>query len=286
MTTSILVPVVKRRGRLNASLVTGIIMTAALLLVALLSLFWTPADPNFVAPADRLLSAGTPGHLLGTDSLGRDTLSSLMVGARTSILVAAGASLVGLVLGTITGLIAAGAKPFFDETIMRGADIMMSIPGIVFALVLAATIGAGVTSTILALSVFFTPAFTRMVRASAIRVVREDFVLSAQLYGRKRFFIMVRHVLPNILSVLIVQFTLYFAAGILTEAGLSYLGVGVSRPDISWGMLLKEAQETVGVASPLAIWPGLAIMVAVLGLNLLGDGLRDTLDPRLRKQRS
>lgn len=284
MTTTLLIRPQRSRNRTNASLLIGSIMTAVVIAVALISLVWTPADPNFVAPADRLLSIGTPGHLLGTDSLGRDTFSALMVGARTSILVGALSALIGLVGGTVAGLTAAGAAPFVDESLMRRADIVMSIPAIVFALVLAATIGAGVGSTVLALSVFFIPAFTRVVRAAAIRIIEEDYVLSAKLYGRNRLFIMIRHVLPNIMSVLLVQFTLYFAVGILTEAGLSYLGVGVSRPDVSWGMLLKEAQDTVGVASPLAIWPGLAIVFAVLGLNLLGDGLRDTLDPRLRKR--
>lgn len=275
-----------RRGRreLNASLILGGALTAAFVIIAAVSIFWTPLDPNSVNPANRLLPAGSAGHLLGTDALGRDTASALMVGARTSILIAASSALIGLILGTITGLIAAGSRSVVDETLMRGADILLSIPGIVFALVLAATIGGGVASTILALSVFFTPAFTRMVRSAAIRVLSEDFVVAAELYGRNKPFILVRHVIPNIASMMIVQFTLYFAVGILTEAGLSYLGVGVSRPGISWGMLLKEAQETVGVATPLAVWPGMAIVVAVLGLNLLGDGLRDTLDPRLRKR--
>lgn len=274
------------RSELNPSLLVGGAVSAIILIIALISMVWTPLDPNFVAPADRLLPAGSPGHLLGTDVLGRDTASALMVGARTSIFIAASAAMIGLILGTITGLVAAGSRSVFDETIMRGADILLSIPGIVFALVLAATIGGGVGSTILALSVFFVPAFTRMVRSAAISVLSDDFVTAAELYGRRRPFILIRHVVPNIASMMIVQFTLYFAAGILTEAGLSYLGVGVNRPGISWGMLLKEAQETVGVASPLAIWPGLAIVIAVLGLNLLGDGLRDTLDPRLRKRKS
>lgn len=279
---------VRRRRRVtwNASLVVGGLMTGAFLLVAVVSVFWTPVDPGAVAPADRLLPAGSPGHLLGTDALGRDVASALMVGARSSLVVAAGAALLGLLVGAIAGLTAASSRPLVDESVMRGADILLSIPGVVFALVLAATVGASIGSTIFALSVFFVPSFTRVVRAASLRVLGEDYVSAARLYGRKRLFILVRHVLPNILSVMIVQLTLYFAVGILTEAGLSYLGVGVNRPDVSWGMLLKEAQETVGVSSPLAIWPGLAIVFAVLGLNLLGDGLRDVLDPRLRGRAS
>jgi peptide/nickel transport system permease protein len=276
----------RRRRRWNASLLVGMVMTGAFLAIALLSLVWTPADPNQVAPRDRLLPAGSAGHLLGTDALGRDVASALMAGAWTSIVVAAGAALIALVLGTISGLAATSNRQYVNETVMRGADILLSMPGVVFALVLAATIGAGVGATIFALSVFFTPSFTRVVRAAALRVLEEDFVTAAALYGRRRLFILARHVVPNIFSVMIVQFTLYFAVGILTEAGLSYLGVGVTRPEVSWGILLKEAQETVGVASPLAIWPGLAIVFAVLGLNILGDGLRDVLDPRLRRRKS
>ena len=123
-----------------------------------------------------------------------------------------------------------------------------------------------------------------VIRSAAMSVLQEDFITAAKLYGRGRLFILARHVIPNIAGVMIVQFTLYFAAGILTEAGLSYLGVGVVRPSISWGMMLNEAQQTVGISSPLAIWPGLAIVFVVLGLNLLGDGLRDVLDPKLKRR--
>jgi peptide/nickel transport system permease protein len=154
----------------------------------------------------------------------------------------------------------------------------------VTALVLAASLGSGVLTTIFALTAFFTPSFTRVVRAAALSVLQEDFITASRLYGRGRAFILARHVLPNIAGVLIVQFTLYFAAGILTEAGLSYLGVGVTRPNISWGLMLSEAQNQVGVSSPLAMWPGLAIVLVVLGLNLLGDGLRDVLDPKLTRK--
>lgn len=275
----------RRRRWKNASLIVGVVLTAGFLLIAVVSLFYLPADPNLPKPKDRLLPFGTPGHLFGTDPLGRDVLSQLMAGASTSMTVAAVGALLALVIGTVSGLAAAGSGRFVDETIMRGADILLSIPGIVFALVLAATVGSGMGSTIFALTVFFTPSFCRVIRAAAMRVLQEEFITSARLYGRTKVFILVRHVLPNIASVMIVQFTLYFAVGILTEAGLSYLGVGVNRPSISWGMMLKDAQQQVGVSSPLALWPGLAIVIVVLGLNLLGDGLRDVLDPKLARGR-
>jgi len=272
------------RARLNASLLVGIVLTVGFLAVATLSFFWLPYNPNIPDIPNRLLPAGSPGHLLGTDVLGRDIIAQLMVGARTSIIVGAGGATISLILGVITGLAAAAGGRITDETISRGADIMLSIPGMVTALVLAASFGSGVVTTILALTAFFTPSFTRVVRAAALSVLQEDFITTARLYGRGQVFILARHVLPNIAGVLIVQFTLFFAAGILTEAGLSYLGVGVTRPNISWGLMLSEAQNQVGVSSPLALWPGLAIVMVVLGLNLLGDGLREVLDPRLTRK--
>ena len=272
------------RARLNASLLVGIVLTVGFLAVATLSFFWLPYNPNIPDIPNRLLPAGSPGHLLGTDVLGRDIIAQLMVGARTSIIVGAGGATISLILGVITGLAAAAGGRITDETISRGADIMLSIPGMVTALVLAASFGSGVVTTILALTAFFTPSFTRVVRAAAMSVLQEDFITTARLYGRGQVFILARHVLPNIAGVLIVQFTLFFAAGILTEAGLSYLGVGVTRPNISWGLMLSEAQNQVGVSSPLALWPGLAIVMVVLGLNLLGDGLRDVLDPKLTRK--
>lgn len=288
MTDSTIAPALtqkpRKRRELNASLVVGIVLTAGFLAVAIISLFWLPSNPNIPNIKARMTPPFSPDHWLGTDGLGRDIIAQLMVGARTSILVGAGGALIALILGTITGLVAAAYGKLADETISRGADIMLSIPGMVTALVLAATMGSGAFTTILALSAFFTPSFTRVIRSAAMSVLQEDFITAARLYGRGKLFILARHVIPNIAGVMIVQFTLYFAAGILTEAGLSYLGVGVVRPSISWGMMLNEAQQTVGISSPLAIWPGLAIVFVVLGLNLLGDGLRDVLDPKLKRR--
>lgn len=274
----------KRRRDINISLVVGLVITVTFLTIALVSFFWLPSNPNIPNIKNRMLPPFSPNNWLGTDGLGRDIIAQLMVGARTSILVGAGGALIALVLGTIAGLVAAAYGKLADETISRGADIMLSIPGMVTALVLAATMGSGAFTTILALSAFFTPSFVRVIRSAAMSVLQEDFITSAKLYGRGKLFILARHVIPNIAGVMIVQFTLYFAAGILTEAGLSYLGVGVTRPAISWGMMLNEAQQTVGISSPLAIWPGLAIVIVVLGLNLLGDGLRDVLDPKLKRR--
>lgn len=274
----------RRRIRVNASLVVGIVLTAGFLVVAIVSFFYLPFNPNIPVIKERLLPPGSGAHLLGTDVLGRDIVAQLMVGARTSIIVGAGGATISLLIGLIAGLAAAAYGKITDEAISRFADIMLSIPGMVTALVLAASMGSGALTTIFALTAFFTPSFTRVTRSAALGVLQEDFVLAAKLYGRGKLFILARHVIPNIAGVMIVQFTLYFAAGILTEAGLSYLGVGVTRPSISWGLMLNEAQQQVGVSSPLAMWPGLAIVMVVLGLNLLGDGLRDVLDPKLQRR--
>ncbi len=273
------------RGRINASFLAGALITLVFLAVAVLSWFWLPYDPNLPRIPERLLPPGTPGHWLGTDKLGRDVIAQIMKGSQTSIIVGAGSSAIALLIGTTAGLVAAASGRWGDELISRGADIMLAIPGVVTALVLAAAIGSGVGTTVIALTAFFIPSFVRVSRSAAMAVMKEDYITSARLYGRSTAFILFRHVLPNISSVLIVQFTLYFAAGILTEAALSFLGVGVNRPGISWGLMLSEAQNTVGVSSPLAIWPGLSIVLVVLGLNLLGDGLRDMLDPTLARRR-
>jgi peptide/nickel transport system permease protein len=222
---------------------------------------------------------------LGTDALGRDVVANLMAGARTSVFIGACGSFLGMLVGLIGGLTAAAGGRWAEEGVMRGADVLLSIPGIITALVLATSIGSGALTTIIALALFFSPSFARVIRSSALAVLAEDYVTAARLYGRGRVFVLIRHVVPNIAGVLIIQFTLYFAVGILVEAALSYLGVGVARPTISWGLLLNEAQDQVGVSSPLAIWPGLAIVLVVLGLNLLGDGLRDVLDPKLSRER-
>jgi len=279
-------PTVARRTRWqwNASLVVGLILTSIFLIIVAISFFYVPYDPNMPNVRNRLLPFGSPGHLFGTDVLGRDITSQLMIGAQTSMLVGAGGAILSLIFGMIAGLAAASSGRLVDETIMRGADIMLSIPGIVTALVLAATIGSGAGTTILALTAFFTPSFTRVIRSAALSVLEENYIIAARLYGRQRIFILARHVVPNIAGVMIVQFTLYFAVGILVESSLSYLGVGVNRPSMSWGLMLSEAQQQVGVSSPLAIWPGLAIVLVVLGLNLLGDGLRDVLDPKLSRR--
>lgn len=273
----------KGQKKSRLPLIMGASITLIMVIIGLISIFWIPLDVNESDPSIRMLPIRTPGHLFGTDYLGRDVTSMLMAGIRTSVIIGACSAFLALLIGTIFGMLAASVSKL-DEPIMRTADIFMAMPGIIFALVLASTIGAGYLTTIFALTCFFTPAFVRVTRASSMRVLAEDYISVARLYGRGKSFITLRHVLPNISSILIVQFTIYFAAGVLSEAGLSFLGVGINRPSVSLGNLLKEAVEQIGITDPLGVWPGLGIVILVIGLNLLGDGLRDYFDPRFSQR--
>jgi len=261
-------------------------ITGFFLVCSALALFWTPFDPNFVDTSKISLGFGESGHLLGTDVIGRDLFSGLLAGARMSVFLGCVTAAISVVLGTILAFIAVGISPWVDEVVMRLLDVLMAIPGVIVALVIATASGPSALSTVIVLSVFFAPVIARVVRSAALPILNEDFVQASRMYGRGSVFVLVRHVLPNILSILVVQFSLYTANAVLAESGLSYLGVGISRPQISWGTLLKEAQETVGPTTGLMLWPATVILVFVLGLNLLGDGLRDVMDPRSRGRRS
>jgi len=261
-------------------------ITVFFLLCSATALFWAPFDPNFVDTTKLSLGFGESGHLLGTDVIGRDLFSGLLAGARMSVFLGCVTAAISVVLGTIFAFIAVGISPWVDEVVMRLLDVLMAVPGVIVALVIATVTGPSAISTVSVLSVFFAPVIARVVRSATLPILNEDFVQSARMYGRGTFFVLFRHVLPNILSILVVQFSLYTANAVLAESGLSYLGVGISRPQISWGTLLKEAQETVGPTTGLMLCPATVILIFVLGLNLLGDGLRDVLDPRSMGRRS
>ena len=268
----------------HPSFALGAASTALLVAAALLSLVWTPAPPLAMDLAAKLQPPGA-GHWLGTDAFGRDVASLLLVGARSSLLVGALAVGIGAGLGVALGLLAAARRGWVEELVMRLADFTFAFPALLLAIMLAAVFGAGMVNAIVAIGVFYVPTFARVARASAVAVWSRDFVLAARACGKGRWRITWEHVLPNILPVLIVQATTHFALAILAEAALSYLGLGTQPPQPSWGRMLSEAQTLMFQAPLLAVWPGLAIALAVLGLNLLGDGLRDGLDPRLARQR-
>lgn len=268
----------------HPSFALGALLTALVMGAALLSLVWTPASPYDMDLAAKLQPPGAR-HWLGTDAFGRDVASLLLVGARSSLLVGAVAVGIGAGIGMALGLLAAARRGWVEEVVMRLADFTFAFPALLLAIMLAAVFGAGMVNAMVAIGIFYIPTFARVTRASANAVWSRDFILAARACGKGHWRITREHVLPNILPVLIVQATTHFALAILAEAALSYLGLGTQPPQPSWGRMLSEAQTLMFQAPLLAVWPGVAIALAVLGLNLLGDGLRDLLDPRLARQR-
>ena len=277
-------PGLARRALAHRSFLIGGVLTLLLLLAASLSLVWTPWSPYEVDMAAKLQAPGGQ-HWLGTDPFGRDVASLLLVGARNSILVGLIAVSIGLAVGTALGLLAAARGGWLEELIMRLADFTFAFPAILSAIMLTAVFGAGIVNAIIAIGIFNIPTFARITRASARSIWAREYVLAARACGKGPWRITLDHVLPNMLSVLIVQATIQFALAILAEAALSYLGLGTQPPQPSWGRMLAEAQTLLFQAPLLAVFPGLAIALAVLGLNLLGDGLREVLDPRLARKR-
>ena len=273
-----------RKFRTNAKLTVGGLLTLALLLTAAISGIWTPWPTDEL---DVLAKLQPPGeeHWLGTDGLGRDVASLLLAGARVSIAVGVMTVGIGMGIGVLLGLWAAARRGWVDELLMRAADLGFAFPAILTALLLTAVFGPGIEIAIIAIGLHAIPTFARVTRASAQEVWSRDYCLAARACGRGAVDISLQHVLPNILPVLIVQATIQFALAILAEAALSYLGLGTQAPQPSWGRMLAEAQTFLFSAPQLAVYPGLAIMLAVLGLNLLGDGLRDLTDPKLARVR-
>lgn len=271
---------------MNRQLIIGLILSGFFIALALLSLIWTPFDHTTLNIPGKLQPPGG-AHLLGTDHLGRDILSMLMVGARTSVAVAMVALVIGVGFGVPLGLAAAAHKgSWLDETIMRGNDIVFAFPLLVMAILITAVFGPSAVNAIVAFGLFNIPVFARVTRGAALPLWEREFILSARVCGKGTARISAEHILPNVLNMLIVQGTIQFALGIQVEAALSFVGLGVQPPTPSLGRMLADAQTLVTLAPHLAIVPGVAIILIVLGLNLLGDGLRDLLDPRLRRVRA
>ena len=272
------------RALRHKSFVAGGVLTALLAAMALLSLVWTPYP---VAEIDipSKLQPPSAAHWLGTDSLGRDIASQLLVGAQNSIVVGVIAVGIGLGFGMLLGCTASARRGWVEELIMRGSDFAFAFPALLLAIMLTAIYGPGLVMSIVAIGIFNIPVFARITRGSANAVWAREFVLAARTAGKGPVRITLDHVLPNIASVLIVQATISFATAILAEAALSYLGLGTQPPQPSWGRMLNEAQTLMFQAPLLAVYPGVAIVLSVLGLNLLGDGLRDLMDPKLARKR-
>ncbi len=273
-----------RRAARHPSFLAGATLSGLLALAALLSLFWSPYPPADIDIPNKLQDPGA-AHWLGTDSLGRDIASQLLVGSQNSIVVGVIAVGIGLGIGVLLGCLAAARRGWVEELVMRVADFTFAFPALLSAIMLGAIYGPGLVTGIVAIGIFNIPVFARITRGAANAVWSREYVLASRAAGFGPLRITLDHVLPNIASVLIVQATISFATAILAEAALSYLGLGTQPPQPSWGRMLNEAQALLFQAPMLAVYPGVAIALSVLGLNLMGDGLRDLLDPRLSRQR-
>jgi peptide/nickel transport system permease protein len=271
-----------RQFRRSRAAVVGLVLTLAFVLVAVLAPVIAPYDPTAFT-LGRQLQPPSSTNLLGTDELGRDIFSRVIWGARITLLITAGAVLVSLLIGTALGLYAGFMGRWSDTLIMRAMDILLAIPGFLLAIAIIAALGAGTLNVVVAVGIYSVPAFARVARGSTLSVKQQDFVLAARALGASDGGIMVRHVLPNITAPMIVQTTLRLATAILTASGLSFLGLGPQPPTPEWGAMLSTGRNFITSSPQLATIPGLAILLVAVGFNLLGDGLRDALDPRLKR---
>nr|WP_206686948.1 MULTISPECIES: ABC transporter permease [Microbacterium] len=258
-------------------------MTGVVVLTALVSLGWLPYALSDISGGRLEGPSGT--HPLGTDRLGRDLLSQLMVGARIALMVGLGAVALAAVLGTLVGLIAAFARPWVDDTLSATLDVVIAFPVLLLAMLVVAVQGASLGSAILAIGLAMSAVVARLTRILARRVLQEQFVTAARTSGTSMLGVVLHHVVPNIAPTLAVSLALQFGVAVLAEASLSYLGLGAPPPNASWGRMLQEAQGTVLTAPVGAIAPGIAIVALVLGVNFLADGLREFADPTRRSAR-
>lgn len=270
-----------RRLRRVRLIILGALLTVTPLMTGLLAPWVAPDSPAHLDPMHRLL-APSADHLFGTDELGRDLLTQVIYGGRLSLLVGSLVVIVSTLLGTLFGL-SAGYLRQLDALIMRSMDGLLALPDLLLAIALMAALGPNIANVVLALGVVYTPRVARLVRGSVLVLRDQEFVQAAAALGATAPRAMLRHVLPNSVSPLIVQATFVFAFSILSEAALSFLGVGVPPYIASWGNILAGGRQFMVEAPWVTLFPGLAIVVTVLGINLLGDGLRDVLDPRLRR---
>ncbi|WP_392508222.1 ABC transporter permease [Naumannella halotolerans] len=268
----------------NPSLLVGTVVVAIIIGSALIGLAWTPWDPTYVNAVDRL--QGPSGrHWFGTDALGRDVFSQIIVGARTTLWVGVVAVGVAALIGVPLGIAAAMLPRILGELLSRGVDLLLAFPALLLAIMFTAIYGGSTEVAMIAIGISTVPIFARVIRSGTLQILHADYILAARAAGRGPLWIAARHVLPGVASLIIVQASVSFAIAILAEAALSFLGMGTPPPVPSWGRMLSESQQLLFTAPRLAIIPGVAIALAVLGFNLLGDGLRDRLDPRLARGR-
>ncbi|BBD38496.1 peptide ABC transporter permease [Aminobacter sp. Y103A] len=267
----------------NRSFVIGLVIALVVAAMAAISFFWTPFDVTRLVVADRMQPPSAE-HWFGTDHFGRDVLSMIMIGARNSIAVALVAVVIGMGIGVPLGCWAAARGGWVDEALMRFNDLVFAFPALLSAIMITAVFGPSAINAIIAIGIFNIPVFARVARAGALSIWPREYILAARAAGKNKSRITVEHILPNIANLLLVQGTIQFALGILAEAALSYVGLGTQPPMPSWGRMLFDAQTLMMVSPWLALFPGCAILITVLGLNLLGDGISDIFDPRSRRR--
>ena len=276
----------KNLSNLSFSFWVGSICVLFVFLLAIVSFFWTPYDVTSLEISNRFKTPSY-NHFLGTDHFGRDILSMIMVGTQTSIAVAMVAVGIGILFGLPLGLIAAAKRgTFFDDLVMRFNDLIFAFPALIIAILITAVLGPGAFNAIIAIGIFNIPVFARVARGAALTQWSKEYILAAQVSGKGNILISIEHIIPNILNLLIVQATIQFSLGILAEAALSYVGLGAQPPIPSLGRMLADSQTMISIAPHMAIFPGLFIVITVLGLNLMGDGLRDYFDPKLKVSNS
>jgi peptide/nickel transport system permease protein len=257
----------------NGNLIVGALLTAFFVVLAAIARFWTPFDPRILSIAEKLQPPNAQ-HWFGTDQLGRDVVSLIMVGAQTSVGVALLSVAIGAFVGVPLGLLAAARRGATDELVMRGNDLIFAFPALLLAILITAVFGPGAVNAILAIGIFNIPVFARVTRAGALQQWTRDYTSAARVAGKGPLRISCEHILPNLIGLLVVQGTIQFSLGVIAEAGLSYVGLSAQPPTPSWGRMLNEAQSLTALAPYLALFPGFAVLLFVLGLNLLGEGLR------------
>ncbi|KAA0974797.1 ABC transporter permease [Paeniglutamicibacter gangotriensis] len=286
MTTSSITELrAKRSRRRNTNMLIGSVLVSLVVLAAVLSFIWTPYNPYEQFFAEKHQGSSL-SHLMGTDRLGRDVFSNILYGARITLLVGLVAVGIALLVGTPLGILAGMKRGATEEVTMRFADILLAFPALLMAIMFAAVYGPGTISAMVAIGIGSIPGFARIARSGTLQVMSTEYVQAARASSQPALRVAWRHVMPNIVGMVVVQSSVTFALAVLAEAALSFLGLGTQPPTASWGRMLQESQQYISINPMLVVWPGLAIAVAVMGFNLLGDGLRDRFDPKLNGERS
>lgn len=277
-------PSTLRRLLSNLSGAVGLLLVVAFVVIALMGALGVTPYPTLDQHVVDRLKPPSATYLMGTDLFGRDVASRLMEGAANSLRVSLSSVAISAILGTLLGTLSAYIGGLFDNVVMRIMDVFFALPALLLALVIVSVLGPGINTTVLAISIVYTPIFARVARGPVLSVKEMEFITATRCLGMSDTRIILRHILPNTLAPLIVQVSLALSWALLTEAGLSFLGLGTQPPTPSWGVMLSDSRNLAERAPWLMVFPALSIILGVLGFNLLGDGLRDVLDPRLRGQ--